>query len=740
MRPGSPGAAPAADAGTAASRQITPYILLVLLGALPLLALAVFAYAMSARAVENLVRAGNDAAATITAAMVERESESWIATLRSHAGFPSFSAAVSGGDVHEVRRRLHIFVNAHPRLDRAFVTDPAGLLWADYPEAPESLGRHFNDRDWYRGVTDSGRPYVSRVYRRNAKPQLLVVAVAVPVHDPVTGEVAGLAVAQVRLDDLSGLLQRVEVGAGGIALLLDHSGTAVGHPGLDVQHTIHREYASVLDVFTDAGNEGVVQVRYTDPPTGERVLGSAVSARVQDHDWTVIAQQPVATAFASSRTLAWQLGTAGLLMAGLMAALILALTREIARRQSAEQALAAMNRELEARVEQRTAALRQKEEELLQAQKMEAIGKLAGGVAHDFNNLLTVILGSTELLLDRLPADSGERCELERMQDAGEQAANLTRQLLAFSRKQVMQPEVLDLNEIVEGMRSILDRVMGEDIELVWKLSPGLHPVKFDPGKIEQVVMNLVVNARDAMPRGGKITIGTGNVELDEDYVNEHPDAQRGPHAMLAVSDTGAGMDAETRKRIFDPFFTTKKLGHGTGLGLSTVYGIVRQGGGNIWVYSEPGHGTTFKVYLPRTDEGPAAPAHEPSPVERPATGTVLLVEDEPGVRALLVRVLTEAGYRVLEAEDAEAARRTFAGNDGQVDLLLTDVVLPGTGGPEVAAELGGLQPGLKVLYMSGYTDDAIVHHGMLDEGAAFIEKPLRPRSILEKVREVLTA
>jgi nitrogen-specific signal transduction histidine kinase len=401
--------------------------------------------------------------------------------------------------------------------------------------------------------------------------------------------------------------------------------------------------------------------------------------------------------------------------------------------------LAGVNQALERRVEERTAELRQKEQELLQAQKMEAIGQLAGGVAHDFNNLLTVILGSTELLMDRYPAGTPEREELREIFDAANRAVKLTGQLLAFGRKQIMQPRIIDLNEVLEGMREILDRMRGEDVDLVWKLSPELYPVKFDPGQIEQAVLNLVVNARDAMPRGGKLTIDTANVELDEDYVAEHKDAQLGPHAMLAVSDTGSGMTAEIRAKIFEPFFTTKQPGQGTGLGLSTTYGIVRQGGGNIWVYSEPGRGTTFKVYLPRAESAAALPRSAlPVDDEAAVTGTVLVVEDQPRVRALILRVLSGAGFAVLEAESVSDAMRAHAEHDGHIDLLLTDVVLPDGNGPEVAAELTSLQPGLRVLFMSGYTNDAIFHRGLLEQDAAFIEKPVRPRLLVERVRALL--
>jgi signal transduction histidine kinase/CheY-like chemotaxis protein len=728
------------EATRVAARALFPYYALVLLGALPLVALVVFAYLISARSVVSQVRAGNDAVATMTAALLEGEAEHWSATLISHARFPALSAAVAAGDVAEVRRRLHIVVDAHHRLDRAFVTDLSGRLWVDYPEAPESLGRRFDDRDWYRGVMAGEGVYISAVYRRNAEPQRLVVGVATRVFDPATGEAAGLMVAQVRLAHLSDLLRRVEVGAEGIVFLLDHTGTVAAHPSLDPESTHRRDYADILTVLGTDADGGPRRGRYADPFSGEMTLASAVTAVMQTHGWTVVSQQPLTAAFATTRALAWRLAAAGVVTAALMGGLILALGRENARRWRAEEALLAMNADLEQIVSERTAALRTAEEDLLHAQKMEAVGRLAGGIAHDFNNLLTVILGSTELLLEELPAKAPARREAQATLEAALSAAKLTQQLLAFSRKQVMQPRIFDLSETVEGMRGIIDRVLGENIDLVWRLSAGLHPVKFDPGQIEQVLLNLVVNASDAMPRGGKLTIATDNVVLDEDYVEEHPEARTGPHAMVAVSDTGSGMDAATRERIFDPYFTTKKLGRGTGLGLSTAYGIVRQGGGNIWVYSELGRGTTFKVYLPRTDEAVPETTPQPSVEETAGTGLVLVVEDEPAVRSLLVRILESAGYGVLQAGDVAGGRAMLRDHGADLALLLTDVVLPDGSGPELAEDLHRQWPALRVLFMSGYSDDAIFHHGVLEEGAAFIEKPLRPKTLLDRVREVLAS
>jgi two-component system cell cycle sensor histidine kinase/response regulator CckA len=376
--------------------------------------------------------------------------------------------------------------------------------------------------------------------------------------------------------------------------------------------------------------------------------------------------------------------------------------------------------------------------QLQQAQKMEAIGRLAGGVAHDFNNLLTVISGYSELVLQSMTEDAPFRAELEEIHHAGAQAASLTRQLLAFSRRQVLQPEVLDVNEIVARMDKILRRLIGEDIDVVTRLRPRLDLVLADHGQIEQIIMNLVVNARDAMPRGGRLTLETANVELDQAYAATHPDAHPGPHVMIAVSDTGSGMDPETLRRIFEPFFTTKERGKGTGLGLSTVYGIVKQSGGNVWVYSEVGHGTTFKIYLPRAEA--AAPASRVAAAGLPARAgeTVLVVEDQAAVRGLITSVLERGGYTVLAAADPDAAVALATQHDGNLHLLLTDVVLPGTGGRELARRILEVRPGPKVVFMSGYTDDAIVHHGVLEPGTAFIEKPIVADTLLTKMREFL--
>ena len=381
------------------------------------------------------------------------------------------------------------------------------------------------------------------------------------------------------------------------------------------------------------------------------------------------------------------------------------------------------------------------EAQLAMSQRMEAVGRLAGGVAHDFNNILTAISGYADLLLADLPESDHRRRDVEEILQAAQRAATLTRQLLAFSRRQVLQPKVIDLNALVRNIEKMLRRLIGEDILFATVLHPRLGNVRADPGQLEQVIVNLAVNSRDAMPDGGRLTIETRNVELDDSYTSDRPTVKPGPYVLLSVSDTGVGMDHETKSRIFEPFFTTKVRGKGTGLGLATVYGIVQQTGGHILPYSEPGKGTTMRVYLPRVDE-PADPIERPgdtTPEELRGTETVLLVEDETPVRAVTRQLLERNGYAVLEAADGASALALVDGNDGpRVDLLLTDVIMPGMSGRDLAMQLGGRRPDLRVVYMSGYTDDAVVRHGMLEPGLAYVEKPFRPQALLRKIREAL--
>jgi PAS domain S-box-containing protein len=378
------------------------------------------------------------------------------------------------------------------------------------------------------------------------------------------------------------------------------------------------------------------------------------------------------------------------------------------------------------------------EAQFLQAQKMEGIGQLAGGVAHDFNNLLTAILGYSMLLSESIAPDSPECRDVEEIIKATERAAGLTRQLLAFSRKQVFEPAIVHINTLIRDMTQMLGRLIGEDIELVTVLAPDLAPVRADAGQIQQVVMNLAVNARDAMPGGGQLLIETENVELDDAYLLQHAVARSGRYMRLTVSDTGVGIPDEIRSHLFEPFFTTKEKGRGTGLGLATVYGVVQQSAGYVWVYSEPGQGATFKVYLPASEGPHDEPVASRSHVTSRGSELLLVIEDEDAVRRLASLVLRRAGYRVFEAAGAIDAEELITSQDQPFDLVISDVVMPGSSGPALFDRLAGRQPSLKVLYMSGYTDDAVIRHGRLEAGAAFLQKPFTGEVLLRKVREVL--
>jgi two-component system cell cycle sensor histidine kinase/response regulator CckA len=383
---------------------------------------------------------------------------------------------------------------------------------------------------------------------------------------------------------------------------------------------------------------------------------------------------------------------------------------------------------------------RQLEEQLRQSQKMEAIGRLAGGIAHDFNNLLTVIVGRAQLILARLRPEEPIHRDATLVRTTADRAAALTQQLLAFSRKQVLQPHVLNLNGVVTAMEPMLGRLIGEDIDLVVVPAGELGRVKADPGQIEQVIDNLVVNSRDAMPEGGRLTIETADVEIDTAYASRHFTVPAGPYVMLAVSDTGEGMDEQTRSRVFEPFFTTKGPGKGTGLGLATVYGIVKQSGGDIQLYSEPGHGTTFKIYLPRVVETAVETAETSASSTTSPRGdeTVLLVEDEAEVRDLAREILEHSGYTVLQACDSLEAVLMAEQHRGPIHLLLTDVIMPRLSGRALVERLRPMRPEMQVLYMSGYTNEAIVRHGVLDPDTLFIQKPFTPDTLARKVRAAI--
>jgi PAS domain S-box-containing protein len=380
------------------------------------------------------------------------------------------------------------------------------------------------------------------------------------------------------------------------------------------------------------------------------------------------------------------------------------------------------------------------EEQLNQAQKLESVGRLAGGMAHDFNNLLTTILGYSELIsMDQSLNDTVAE-GIEDIRKSAERGARLIRQLLAFSRKQILQPRLINLNELITDLEKMLKRLIEENIDLITKLEPEIKQIEADPVQIEQVIMNLAVNSRDAMAEGGKLIIETGNIYLDEDYCRVHSVVQPGDYVMLAVSDNGHGMDEETRRQVFDPFFTTKEVGKGTGLGLATVYGIVKQSGGYVWVYSEPDQGTTFKIYLPQIKEDQDRRTEVPK-AEEAAGGkeTLLLVEDEGSLRELAAKVLRKNGYAVIEAANGiEALETVAASSQPKIDLLITDVIMPEMGGKELSGKILARYPGTKVLYISGYTDNAIVHHGVLAEGVSFLPKPFSAISLAQKVRDTL--
>jgi len=383
--------------------------------------------------------------------------------------------------------------------------------------------------------------------------------------------------------------------------------------------------------------------------------------------------------------------------------------------------------------------MRQLEGQYRQAQKMEAVGRLAGGIAHDFNNLLTAIIGTTALVLEDLGLESRARLDIQEIEKAAKRAAGLTRQLLIFSRQQVLEPRALDLNALVGNLEKMLHRLIGEDIELVTKPAASLGAVRADPGQLEQAIVNLVVNARDAMPQGGRLTIETAEVELDRSYIAGHVPTQPGRYVLLAISDTGVGMDGATKARLFEPFFTTKEPGRGTGLGLATVYGIVKQSGGYIWTYSELGHGTTFKMYLPRVAELAEAPeSTRGTPTPARGSETVLVVEDQEEVRKLTKRVLEARGYAVLAAANGAEALEIVDRHATPIHLMITDVVMPGMNGREVAQLACAKRSDLKVLFVSGYTGEAVLQHRLLEPGVAFLQKPFTPDALARKTREVL--
>ncbi len=522
------------------------------------------------------------------------------------------------------------------------------------------------------------------------------------------------------------------------------------HADPNVRMAVRDDYATGPDrlLWSDAPGAYQPAAQLSESPVERDGAELFRTGRVEfgGRTWSILCRAMPGYTISSQTWRPWITLAGGMLFMGVLAAFLLMVTGKavlierigIDRTAELYAANAILQREIEDRMKAQE-ELERKESELRQAQKMEAIGRLAGGIAHDFNNLLTAILGYGNLLELKLAPGDPSRSDVEEILSAGKRATELTRQLLAFSRRQVLVPKILNLNAVVDEVVKFLKRLIGEHIELVLRIQPDLGRVRADPSQVEQVIMNLAINARDAMPEGGKLTIETCDVKLDESYSRSHPEVQPGPYVMLAVSDTGAGMDPETQSRIFEPFFTTKERGKGTGLGLSTVYGIIRQSGGHIWVYSEPGRGSTFKVYLPRADRKDET--HKSAiitDIPKGGSESILVVEDEAPVRKLLCNVLKARGYAVTEAANGTEALQSRRKSPDPIQLLITDLVMPGMGGRELAEQMTDAQPGLKVLYVSGYTEDTVVRKGELVEGTAFLSKPFTPDVLLRRVRELL--
>ena len=760
-----------------------------------------------------------------------------VTLLRSYALDPRFQHAWTARDMAEVQRQMEQARALQPDVTMVSVYSPDGTMVALAPHDPALPGRNYAFRDWYQGVTRDWKPYVSEVYRPQAAPNVLSVAVAVPIVG-ADGKPTGILAAPYSLERITTWLNANVAGARTISVV-DQKGHLLAGSGIDIYAppTDLSEYPPVRAVMRGEAGTGIYNGR-----NGETYVAYAP---IKDLGWGVVVEQPAVVV----RSEIWNTRRQVLLFAFLFAALAVAggsIVGSTYRKQqkledrvgvlaesesryrsliegatygiyrSDEKGFVAVNPALvqmlgyanedevlrldvardiylnpderarlmdeygqKGRIESIEVLWKKKngqpihvrlsgravrdeagshlgfemiaediterrslEERLRQSQKMEAIGRLAGGVAHDFNNLLTVITGYNQLLMDNLGEEHPLRADLDEVRKAADRAAALTKQLLAFSRQQVLAPKVLDLNIVVESMQNLLKRLLGEDIELSTILPPGVGHVKADPGQLGQVIMNLAVNARDAMPSGGRLTIQTANVMLSDTYGPENFYTEGGNYVMLAVSDTGSGMDPETRSHIFEPFYTTKSQGKGTGLGLSTVYGIVKQSGGYVFVESEVGKGSTFKVHLPRVAEevDTSAPRpHESS--RRRGSETVLLVEDEDGVRSLAKQVLENHGYTVLEARNGAeglAMAEQCARLKHPVHLVLTDVVMQHMSGRQLAEEMERRFPRVKVLYMSGYTDDAVLQRGVLAAGSAFLQKPFSPESLVAKVRELL--
>ena len=491
----------------------------------------------------------------------------------------------------------------------------------------------------------------------------------------------------------------------------------------ELSQELAQQYESALHSYlVDSDEEGLERAYELGRRAISQGLGVIDLASIHTSAWTSVSPDP------DEAHRAWQFFAAALA------------PFEMALRgfREANQALKKAADTLEQRVQERTNELRTTEQQLRQSQKMDAIGRLAGGVAHDFNNILSVIISLSDVVQEDLPPDSPLKNDLQEINKAGVRGAALTKQLLMFSRQQIFEPAIVDLDALITSMDTMLQRLIGADVGLVTLKNRRLGRVRADGGSLDQVIMNLVVNARDAMPRGGTLTIETANLVVDEHLASQHPDLAPGPYVMLSVSDTGVGMDRATQSRIFEPFFTTKEKGKGTGLGLSTVFGIVRQSGGAVWVESEPGRGTTFRVCFPRIDGVDAPQLPPPSLETLGGDETILLVEDDDQVRFVASGILRRLGYRVIEARNPGEALLYAERAKESIELLVTDVVMPQMSGPELARRLSLLQPDLKIICMSGYTDDSAVRHGLMEANVAYLQKPITPDSLASKVRAVL--
>ena len=851
-------------------RSIIRFAILFVSIAVPLLALVYFPVRAALRGARESAARQSVAQVSLAATGIDEYLRGIAGYLEAYSRNPALRTAVEHHDEDLARAVLSEAHRSHPRVDRVFLTDPAGIEWSDYPHDPKVIGKSFAHRDWYRGVALTESTYVSSVYRRAAGRQEKTVAIATPVG--ADGRpVEGYLVCQVLVSSLERALPPARAAEGTEILILDREGTTVTEAPSAVAERI-KEAVPALIPRPEGG--AAVEVPLRD---GEPYI--VAHAGVRSLAGSVLALRSLNAAISVLRMLAWEIYALALILAALLAWIVNAVLERRARR---IESLREVERELEAQVAERTESLsatvrrlqleiaerrrteislqksearfratfeqaavgiahfnaegrwyrvnqklceivgferedllalplhaivrlddagdggdllsrlgewkqgtctverelwrrdgstvwchltigvvldsegrpdyyqavvedisgrKRLEEQFLQSQKMRAIGQLAGGIAHDFNNLLTTVLGYSELLERRRAEADPLRAYVEEIRKAGERASSLTAQLLAFSRKQILKPVPLDLNDAVERMDRLLRRLIGEDLTLTTRLASDLGAVRADPGQIEQVVMNLVVNARDAMPEGGRVTVETANVYLDATAVDRFPGLAPGWYVMLAVIDTGVGMDPAIQSRLFEPFFTTKEKGKGTGLGLSTVYGIVKQSGGAVAVESEPGRGSTFRIYLPRTDARP-----EPARAARGATAgpriaeTILVVEDDDGLLALTKRVLEEAGYAVLEARGGADAVEKVGQYRGPIHLVLTDVVMPNMSGPALSERIESLHPEAKVLYMSGYTDEAIESPNTPHEAVRFLQKPFTTATLLQAVRAAIEA